>query len=218
MLPLMAGLLTASMVSGQLISRTGRYKVFPVVGTGLSALGMYLLSTMSATTPRGVASAWMVVLGVGIGLVMQVMVLVTQNSVDRSDLGVATATVSFSRSVGGSVGVAVFGALFTSRLTHNLAADLPSDLATRLGKTGGGSLQAVASLPIGQQLAYKTAFADALTGVFTYAIPIMLIAFVLAWLLPEVPLRARNHGGADTGRELAAASAPGTAAVGAASR
>jgi hypothetical protein len=186
--------------------------VFPIVGTGLAALGMYLLSTMNATTARGVASAWMVVLGIGIGLVMQVMVLVTQNSVDRSDLGVATATVSFFRSVGGSVGVAVFGALFTSRLTHNLAADLPSDLAARLGKTGGGSLQAVASLPIGQQLGYKTAFADALTGVFTYAIPIMLIAFALAWLLPEVPLRARQHSGADSGSELAAASAPGTAA------
>jgi EmrB/QacA subfamily drug resistance transporter len=211
MLPLMAGLLTASMVSGQVISRTGRYKVFPVVGTGLSALGMYLLSTMGATTPRGIASAWMVVLGIGLGLVMQVMVLVTQNSVARSDLGVATATVSFFRSVGGSVGVAVFGALFTSRLTHNLATDLPPDLAARLGRTGGGSLQAVASLPIGQQLAYKTAFADALTGVFTYAIPIMLLAFALTWLLPEVPLRQRDHGGADTGRELAAASAPGTA-------
>lgn len=85
-----------------------------MTGTAVAAIGMLLLSTMSATTPRLVASAWMVVLGIGLGLVMQVMVLVTQNSVDRSDLGVATATVSFFRSVGGSVGVAVFGALFTS--------------------------------------------------------------------------------------------------------
>lgn len=154
----------------------------------------------------------MVVLGVGIGMVMQVMVLATQNSVARGDLGVATATVSFFRSVGGSVGVAVFGALFTSHLTHNLASDLPAAVAAKLGSAGGGSLQSVASLPRAQQLAYKTAFADALTGVFTYAVPIMAVAFALTWLLREVPLRGRDHHTApDTARELTAASAPGTA-------
>jgi EmrB/QacA subfamily drug resistance transporter len=189
MLPLMGGLLVSSTLSGQAISRTGRYKVFPVVGTALAALGMFLLSTMDASSSRNVASAYMVVLGAGIGLVMSVMVLVTQNSVDRSDLGVATATVSFFRSVGGSVGVAVFGALFTSGLTHNLSRDLPAAVAAKLGSTGGGSLQAVQSLPTAQQLGYKTAFADALTTVFTYAVPIMAFAFLLTWLLKEVPLR-----------------------------
>jgi EmrB/QacA subfamily drug resistance transporter len=211
MLPLMAGLLVASMVSGQVISRTGRYKAFPVAGTAIAALGMFLLSTMNATTPRLVASAWMIVLGVGIGLVMQVMVLVTQNSVDRADLGVATATVSFFRSVGGSVGVAVFGALFTSGLTANLARDLPAGVAARFGHAGGGSLQAVASLPAAERLAYKTAFADALTKVFGYAVPIMALAFLLTWLLKEVPLRTRPAAGPDVGRELSAAAAPGTA-------
>ncbi|MCW2693780.1 MAG: drug resistance transporter, EmrB/QacA subfamily [Mycobacterium sp.] len=211
MLPLMAGLLAASMISGQLISRTGRYKVFPVVGTAVSAVGMYLLSTMNAQTHRGLASVYMVVLGAGLGLVMQVMVLATQNAVARSDLGVATATVSFFRSVGGSVGVAVFGALFTSGLTHNLAHALPADLANRLAASGGGSLQAVTQLPGPQQLAYKTAFADALTTVFGYAVPIMVAAFALTWLLREVPLRGREHHGQDTARELSAASAPGTA-------
>jgi EmrB/QacA subfamily drug resistance transporter len=209
MLPLMAGLLVASMASGQVISRTGRYKAFPVTGTAVAAIGMLLLSTMSATTPRLVASAWMVVLGIGLGLVMQVMVLVTQNSVERSDLGVATATVSFFRSVGGSVGVAVFGALFTSGLTRNLSRDLPADVAARLHSVGGGSLQAVATLPPEQRLAYKTAFADALTTVFTYAAPIMVVAFLLTWLLKEIPLRGETHGAADTGREFAAAAAPG---------
>jgi EmrB/QacA subfamily drug resistance transporter len=209
MLPLMAGLLVASMASGQVISRTGRYKAFPVTGTAVAAIGMLLLSTMSASTPRLVASAWMVLLGIGLGLVMQVMVLITQNSVGRSDLGVATATVSFFRSVGGSVGVAVFGALFTAGLTRNLARDLPADVAARLHDTGGGSLQAVATLPPEQQLAYKTAFADALTTVFGYAVPIMAVAFVLTWLLKEIPLRGETHGAADTGRELAAAAAPG---------
>lgn len=211
MLPLMGGLLSASIVSGQLISRTGRYKAFPVVGTAIAAVGMLLLSTMDAGTPEHTVSLYMVVLGVGLGLVMQVMVLATQNSVDRADLGVATATVSFFRSVGGSVGVAVFGAIFTSGLATNLAGALPADVASRLDSAGGGSLQAVAGLPAAQQLAYKAAFADALTTVFTYAVPIMVLAFALTWLLREVPLRkAAAHSPADTGQELAAASLPGT--------
>ncbi|MCW2783973.1 MAG: drug resistance transporter, EmrB/QacA subfamily, partial [Marmoricola sp.] len=208
MLPLMGGLLSASMISGQIISRTGRYKVFPIVGTALAGVGMFLLATMSATTSRGTASFYMVVLGAGIGLVMQVMVLVTQNSVDRSQLGVATATVSFFRSVGGSVGVAVFGALFTSGLARNLSHDLPADVAQRLSSTGGGSLQAVAGLPVDQQMAYKTGFADALTTVFSYAIPIMVLAFLLTWLLREVPLAKTRHEGSDVGRELEAGSLP----------
>jgi EmrB/QacA subfamily drug resistance transporter len=211
MLPLMAGLLIASMASGQIISRTGRYRIFPIAGTAIATIGMVLFSTMDAHTNRGVASAYMVVLGVGLGLVMQVMVLITQNSVDRADLGSATATVSFFRSVGGSVGVAVFGAIFTSGLARNLAADLPPSVAGALAKSGGGSLQAVAGLPAGEQLAYKTAFADALTTVFTYAIPIMAVAFLLTWLVREVPLRGRTHTAPDTARELTAASAPGTA-------
>jgi EmrB/QacA subfamily drug resistance transporter len=213
MLPLMGGLLGASMVSGIVISRTGRYKAFPVAGTAIATLGVFLLSTMNAHTARLVASAWMVVLGIGIGLVMQVMVLVTQNSVDRSDLGVATATVSFFRSVGGSVGVAVFGAIFTAHLTRNIVSALPADVARQLQQTGGGSVSAVAGLPAAQQLAYKTAFADALTTVFTYAIPIMVVAFVVALLLKEVPLRGgrASHTAADRGRELAVSVAEGTA-------
>jgi EmrB/QacA subfamily drug resistance transporter len=190
MLPLMAGLLVASTLSGQAISRTGRYKRYPVVGTALATIGMFLLSTMNANTSRNLASTYMVVLGAGIGLVMSVMVLVTQNSVDRRDLGVATATVSFFRSVGGSVGVAVFGALFTSGLTRNLTHDLPAEVAAKLASAGGGSLTAVHGLPAAQQLGYKTAFSDALTTVFTYAIPIMAFAFLLTWLLKETPLRA----------------------------
>lgn len=192
MLPLMAGLLVSSIASGQAITRTGRYRIYPIVGTLVATCGMFLLATMSVSTPRGLASVWMVVLGLGIGLVMQVMVLVTQNSVAMGDLGVATSTVSFFRSVGGVVGVAVFGALFTSRLAANLLHDLPASVIAHIGSTGG-SLQIVSTLTAPEQLAYKTAFAGALTTVFAYAVPIMLIAFVLAWLLKEVPLRHTVH-------------------------
>ena len=214
MLPLMAGLLVSSIASGQAITRTGRYRVYPIAGTAIATLGMFLLATMHVDTPRGLISLWMVVLGVGIGLVMQVMVLVTQNSVAQGDLGVATATVSFLRSIGGLVGVAVFGALFTSHLANNLLHDLPASALAKIGDAGGG-LEIVAALTGSEQVAYKTAFAGALTTVFAYAVPVMLLAFLLAWLLKEIPLRHTVHDRTDTARELSAAAAPGTAAPGA---
>jgi EmrB/QacA subfamily drug resistance transporter len=186
MLPLMAGLLVASIVSGQLITKTGHYRPYPIVGTALAAVGMYLLSRLEAHSPRLEASAFMVVLGAGIGLVMQVMVLATQNTVDRTDLGVATATVSFFRSVGGSVGVAVFGAIFTSRLAANLTHAFGHAPA---GSTRG-SLQAIRALPAAAQQLYKVAFSDALTAVFLLAVPAVLLAFALSWLLQETPLRS----------------------------
>ncbi|MEO7126299.1 MAG: MDR family MFS transporter [Nakamurella sp.] len=212
MLPLMGGLLVASIGSGLIITATGRYKIFPIAGTMIATAGMFLLSTMNATTPQWQSSVWMVVLGVGIGLVMQVMVLITQNSVKQSDLGVATSSVSFFRSVGGAVGVAVFGALFTSHLTRNLIHNLPADVVSKLGPSGG-SLKTVATLTPKLQFAYKSSYADALTTVFAYAIPIMAAAIVIAFLIKEVPLRrTTGHQKApDVGRELSSGAAPGTA-------
>ncbi len=198
MLPLMAGLLVSSIASGQAITRSGRYKVFPIVGTAVATAGLVLLATMDVSTPRWIISAWMVVLGFGIGMVMQVMVLVVQNTVAPSDIGVGTATVSFLRSIGGSIGVSLFGALFTSHLTTNLAGALPSDVVAHLGGTGG-SLQLLATLPPAQQLAYKTAFADALTVVFAYAVPVMVLAFVLTWMLREIPLRHGSPASSNAG-------------------
>ena len=109
LLPLMFGLLGASTLSGQLISRTGRYKIFPVAGTAIATVGMWLLSTMTPATGRTTSTLYMIVVGIGIGLVMQVVIMATQNAVDRRDLGIATGTVAFFRSVGGSFGVAAFG-------------------------------------------------------------------------------------------------------------
>ena len=121
MLPLMFGLLTASILSGRAITRIGRYKPFPIAGTAVTTVGLFLLSHLEVDTPPWVASVYMLIVGVGLGLVMQVIVLVVQNDVEPRDIGVATSTATFFRSMGGSLGVALFGAIFATRLTSELA-------------------------------------------------------------------------------------------------
>jgi EmrB/QacA subfamily drug resistance transporter len=216
LLPLMFGLLGASTLSGQLISRTGRYKIFPVAGTAIASAGMWLLSTMTPTTSRATSTLYMIVVGIGIGLVMQVVIMATQNAVDRRDLGIATGTVSFFRSVGGSFGVAIFGAIFTNRLTGELARRLPADVLARARASGGGSAtsslspKALDALPPALREGFVQAFSHALTATFRYAVPCILVAFAITWLLKEQPLRTTTRAD-DPGRELAAGAAPGTA-------
>src|SRR6478752_6709867 len=117
-IPLMAGLLVTAVLSGRTISRIGRYRPFPIAGTAVLVVGMFLLSLLGVDTPPWVASAYMVVVGVGLGLVMQVLVLVVQNDARPEDIGVATSSATFFRSMGGAFGVALFGTIFASRLTH----------------------------------------------------------------------------------------------------
>jgi EmrB/QacA subfamily drug resistance transporter len=211
MLPLMGGLLTASIISGSLITRTGKYRGFPIAGTLIAALGMFLLSTMGVHTAQPVAMAWMAVLGFGIGMTMQVMVLSSQNSVAITELGVATSTVTFFRSIGASVGVSLFGAIFNSRLVIELAHQLPGAAGAAARNVDSNSMSAIQALPAGTREHYLTAFANALTTVFEYAIPVLLLGFVMTLLLPHLPLRGRPHTGGDTGRELAAGSATASA-------
>ena len=199
MLPLMAGLLGASIMSGRAISRIGRYKVFPIAGTAVTALGMLLLSRLEVDTAPWVASVYMLVLGIGIGLVMQVLVLVVQNDAPMRDIGVATSTATFFRSMGGSLGVALFGAIFAGRLGNELAS-LPGDVAARLG--GGGvnvSPEEVHALPPELRHDFLVAFVDALQPVFLVGAALTVGAFALSWLLREVPLRASVHETAEHG-------------------
>jgi EmrB/QacA subfamily drug resistance transporter len=185
LVPLMLGLLGASIFAGQVVTRTGRYRILPISGTATAALGMFLLSTMDPGTSRMVSGLYMAVLGIGLGLTMQVLVLATQNSVRVADLGVATSTVNFFRSVGGSLGVALFGAVFNSRLATNLAG---SGLVVPEPVTP----QVISSLPAGQQVTFIDAFADALTTVFLIAVPVILVGFLLSLLLKEIPLRSAS--------------------------
>jgi EmrB/QacA subfamily drug resistance transporter len=184
LIPLMLGLLTASITAGQVISRTGHYKLFPVIGSALATLGMLLLSTMGAGTARATVIGYMVLLGAGIGASMQTLVLATQNVVPRRDLGAATSSVSFFRSMGGSIGVAMFGALFNSALRHRL-----DGAEVDVGETSTFTTDALRGLPDDERAIVVDAFAESLTSVFRYAVPFVAVAVVLSLLLRETPLR-----------------------------
>jgi EmrB/QacA subfamily drug resistance transporter len=190
LLPLMAGLLLTSTLSGILISRWGRYKIFPIAGTAIMTVGMYLLSHLGVATGTWESSSYMFVLGVGIGSVMQVLVIAVQNVVPYSDLGVATAGATFFRSIGGSFGTAVFGAIFASQLTGNLARYLAgTPVPAGFKVSSGASPATLATLPPAVHEGYIHAYAASLDTVFLIAVPIAAVAFALTWLLKEVPLR-----------------------------
>ncbi|MFE3068251.1 MFS transporter [Streptomyces sp. NPDC059247] len=190
MLPLMGGIVVSSVVSGQLVSRTGRYRLHPVVGGAVSVLGMWLLSRMDVGTPRLEYSLSQAVLGLGIGLVMPVLVLAVQNSVRPADLGTATSAHTYFRQIGGSVGAAVFGTLFASRLDDALG-----DRLAGLGSGGATpppaasiTPQTVHTLPPALRDAYVQAYADAMPRIFLYLVPVLVVGFVLAFFLKEKPL------------------------------
>jgi EmrB/QacA subfamily drug resistance transporter len=196
-LPLMLGLLITSIGSGQVISRTGHYKVFPIAGTFVMIIGLVLLAQMDASTTRGTASAYMFVLGLGLGMVMQVLVLAVQNAVDYKDLGVATSGATLFRSIGGCIGTAILGSIFSSRLQDNLHHNLVSSgLAQRLPasevqKVAGatGNPQSLRRLPAPLHHLYVSSFTNALDRIFIVAAIVAAAAFLLSWLLEERPLR-----------------------------
>jgi EmrB/QacA subfamily drug resistance transporter len=195
-LPLMAGLLVASISSGQIISRWGRYKIFPVIGTALAAIGVYLLSTIDPQTPRFVLSMYMVVLGLGLGCVMQVLVIAVQNAVEQRDLGVGTSSATFLRSMGASFGVAIFGAIFSNQLAGNLKKNVPAN-ALQAG-INPASLQGnpaqLAHLPPAIHAGLINSVSESLHVVFLTAVPILVLAFFLTLLIREIPLRTKALG------------------------
>jgi MFS family permease len=189
MLPMMAGMLTLSIVSGQIISRTGRYKYFPIIGTAVMTAGLYFLSLLSPNSSNAMAASLMLVLGVGLGMVMQVLVIAVQNDVDYRDLGVATSGATLFRLVGGSLGTAVLGAVFASRLAARLHSAMPNAGSGASPAPEGMSIQSLANLPPGVRASYATAFTGALDTVFLVAALVCGLGFVLSWLMPERALR-----------------------------
>ncbi|MFC9465607.1 MFS transporter [Streptomyces coelicoflavus] len=192
MLPMMGGVVVASIVSGQLISRTGHYRSHPILGSALSVVGMWLLSRLDIDTPRLHYSIWMAVLGAGIGMVMPVLVLAVQNSVRPTDLGTATSANNYFRQIGGSVGAAVFGTLFAGRLTDALADRVPADAGAGLPDAEAITPQLVHSLPPALRDAYIGAYADAMPRIFLYLVPVLVLGLLIALFLKEKPLVSHN--------------------------
>jgi EmrB/QacA subfamily drug resistance transporter len=179
--PMMGGVVISSVIAGRFITRTGKYKAWPVAGTAIATVGIVLLSTIGAHTSSLIVSAFMFVLGTGIGMVMQIMVMTAQNAVPLQNIGAATGTINFCREIGGCIGIAAFGAVFTSGLHSRLGSfDMHSS---------GLSIDVIKQLPEAEQVRVIGAIADSVANVFEFAIPVMAAAFAVAWFLKEIPLR-----------------------------
>ncbi|MCX4978664.1 MFS transporter [Streptomyces sp. NBC_00620] len=192
MLPMMGGIVGASVISGQLISRTGRYKVHPILGGALSVVGMWLLSRLEVDTPRLHYSIWMAVLGAGIGMVMPVLILAVQNSARPADLGTATSANNYFRQIGGSVGAAVFGTLFANRLADELADRLPAHGGTGVPDSESLTPQLVHAMPAALRDDYIRAYAEAMPRIFLYLVPVLVLGLLIAFFLKEKPLVSHN--------------------------
>jgi EmrB/QacA subfamily drug resistance transporter len=186
MTPMMAGVLVTSITSGNLISRTGRYRPFPIMGTALAAIAIFLLSRLAVSTPIWLAALFMLVLGLGLGMVMQVLVLAAQNAVPFAMLGVATSGSTLFRQIGGAIGVSMFGAIFANRLASELADRLPPGVHP----PAAANPAIIHQLPDAIKQPYLEAFTAALQPVFLAAGGFAVGAFLLTWLLREVPLRS----------------------------
>ncbi|HZL54234.1 MAG TPA: MDR family MFS transporter [Solirubrobacteraceae bacterium] len=188
LLPLLAGLIICSTGSGMIISHSGRYRAFPIAGTALITIGILLLAQVGVATSLIVASLFMFVLGVGLGCVMQVLVLIVQNAVPYSELGVATSGATFFRSIGGSFGTAIFGAIFSNVLTGNLVRHLGSARLPSTVASSGITPAILDKLAPAVRHGVAAAYAQSIQTVFTIAVPIAAVAFLAAWLIPQVEL------------------------------
>ncbi|MFH1330918.1 MAG: MDR family MFS transporter [Actinomycetota bacterium] len=196
LLPLMVGIVSMSVTTGRIITRTGRYKRYPVAGSALMVLGLFLLSCMDAHSTRLEASLFMLVLGLGLGMVMQVLVVAVQNSVEHRDLGAATSSNTFFRSLGGAFGSALFGAILSGRLAYYLPRLLPAGSeGIDPGRLTGSPAQ-IRTLPPDVQAAVAEALSRSIVTVFRWAIPFAVVSFLLVLAMPERPLRDTAHIGA----------------------
>jgi EmrB/QacA subfamily drug resistance transporter len=212
-LPLMLGLLITSIGSGQLITRTGKYKIFPIMGTFIMVIGLYLLSKLDASTTHLLSSLYMFVLGFGLGMVMQVLVLAVQNAVDYSDLGVATSGATLFRSIGGSVGTAILGSIFASGLKSKLQSNLRTHPAAVAGlphsqvaklSSAVGNPASLKALPKGLHDVYISSFTSAIDRVFLVGASVSAVAFLMSWFLQQLPLRGTAEASSGIGESFAA--------------
>jgi EmrB/QacA subfamily drug resistance transporter len=198
MLPLVVGIFTLSISTGIVMSNTGRYKIFPIIGSALVALALYLFSRLGVDSPYWHAASAMFVFGAGLGCSMQIIVTAVQNSVERKDMGTATSAVTFFRSMGGTFGTAVFGAILTSRLATHLAEQFATlgGGSAAAGQVPSGNIsnnvQVIKRLPEPVHGLVLNGFDAALSDVFLWAVPVVLVALAVAFFIKEVPLKSRE--------------------------
>ncbi len=212
LLPLMAGLLLTSIGSGQIISRTGRYRFFPIVGTALITIGLFLLHLMGVHTSTFLDAMYMLVLGLGLGSVMQVLVIIVQNGVPHSELGVATSGATFFRSIGGSFGTAIFGAIFSNVLIGNLARHLHGIHLPTGFSAADATPALLGKLPAVVHAGFVAGYAESIQTVFLVAVPIAALAFVATWFIPQVELKQWPEPNAEEGA-MAVPGATGPAGI-----
>jgi MFS family permease len=194
----MVGIFTTSITAGRLMSRNGRYRIYPILGAATITVALVLLANLGTDTPYWFAGLAMYVMGLGLGLTLQILIVIVQNSVERSDMGVATSSVAFFRQMGGSFGTALFGAILSSRLAVHLTDSLqqaPRGSATRLGDVDriANDVQAIRALPDGVREVVTGAFSHALSDMFLTAVPLVLVALGVAFFIKEVPLATRQE-------------------------
>ena len=195
MIPMMAGLMLTSIVSGLWVAKSGKYKMYPIIGIILAIAALFAMTTLSAETPIWLICAYLALFGAGLGFVMQIIVLVAQNSVTADTVGTATSTNNYFREVGASLGTAVFGAYFTARLAERL-----NDVFTGSGLDASQAADATATidpqtlstLPEQVQNGIVAAYADSLAPVFWYVIPFLVLALIFAFFLKEIPLQTES--------------------------
>jgi len=194
LLPTMLGLLATSITSGQVIARTGKYRFFPIVGTGVMTIGLGLLTLMTPSSSAVTDALSMLVLGLGVGCVMQVLVIIVQNGVAYSELGVATSGTTFFRSIGGSFGTAIFGAIFSNVLVGNLASHLHGLSLPASFTASDVTPAALGHLSAAVRHAFVLGYAESIQTVFLVAVPVAALGFLASWLIPQVELRRSMPG------------------------
>jgi MFS family permease len=194
LLPMIVGIFSASIPSGQLMSRTGRYKIYPIISAVLVGGAMVMLSTLSMSTPYWQLAIYMFVMGSGLGLSMQITVTAAQNSVPRKHMGTATSTMTFFRSMGGAIGTAVYGAVLTSRLTDHLTDIVPNTAQSMVGMLAkaANSVQALHALKEPMKGWALLGLVEAMGDVFLVSLPFLVIALVIAIITPEQRLAGRD--------------------------
>ena len=197
MVPMVVGIFTTSITAGHLMTRNGRYKIFPILGSATVVVALVMLSALDSSTPYWFTGLSMYVMGAGLGLTMQVLITVVQNSVDRNDMGVATSSVAFFRQMGGAFGTALFGAILSSRLAVHMSEavqDLPPGATPPPGNTEAltSDVQAINALPEPLHGLVTGAFSASLSEMFLTAVPLVVVALVVAFFIKEVPLATRQ--------------------------